>query len=177
MTILIAYTTTEGQTRKICRFCADTLIDAGFSVEVLQISQGDAPDPARYAGSILAASVHLGRYQKEMEHFAAEHGAELAQRPSLFLAVSLAAVGDDVDDRADLDQIAQNFCDKTGYHPDRIEQIAGAFRFSEYDFFKSWAMRYVARIKGRDVSPDQDTEYTDWDNLRALVLDWSAPLQ
>ena len=37
MTVLIAYATTEGQTRKIARFCADRLIARGQSVEVLPL--------------------------------------------------------------------------------------------------------------------------------------------
>ena len=42
MKILIAYGTTEGQTRKIARFCADHLIEQGHSVEIL--GAGDARD-------------------------------------------------------------------------------------------------------------------------------------
>jgi menaquinone-dependent protoporphyrinogen oxidase len=39
MKILIAYATTEGQTRKICRYCADVLIDEGHSVELLEVGR------------------------------------------------------------------------------------------------------------------------------------------
>ena len=40
MRILICYATTEGQTRKICRFVADHLMDNGHSVELLSADDG-----------------------------------------------------------------------------------------------------------------------------------------
>lgn len=173
MNILIAYATTEGQTRKICRFCADLLIEAGHSVELLQVSgRARDLDPERHDASILAASVHLGRFQKEMVKFAKQHGAALSAHSSLFLSVSLAAAGDDAQDRDDLERIVATFCDDTGYRPGQVEQVAGAFRFTEYDFFRAWAMRYIAAVKGETVDPHGDTEYTDWDGLRRVVTAW-----
>ncbi|WP_135501531.1 flavodoxin domain-containing protein [Roseovarius aestuariivivens] len=172
MTFLIAYATTEGQTRRICRFCADHLTGRGHSVELLDVDAADGLDPGRYEAAILAASVHLGRYQPQMHSFAAAHGAALSARPALFLAVSLAAAGDDPDELADLDRIAQTFCAETGFSPDRTLQVAGAFRFTEYDFFKGWAMRYIASVKGQKIDPHTDTEFTDWDALQQALDAW-----
>ena len=175
MNILIAYATTEGQTRKICRFCADLLIEAGHSVELLQVSgRARDLDPARYDASLLAASVHIGRFQKDMVKFATQHGAALSAHPSLFLSVSLAAAGEDAEDWAELERIVATFCDQTGYRPGQVEQVAGAFRFTEYDFFRAWAMRYIAAVKGETVDPHCDTEYTDWDGLRRVVTAWAG---
>lgn len=174
MNILIAYSSTEGQTRKICRFCADVLIGAGHSVELLQAQADDTLDTARYDAAILAASIHIRKYQSEMAQFATQHGAALSAKPLLFLSVSLAAAGNDPAENADLAQIAQAFCDETGLHPARIEQVAGAFRFTQYDFFKSWAMRWMASQHGETVDPNQDKEYTDWPALRRTVEGWAA---
>ncbi|SHM05020.1 menaquinone-dependent protoporphyrinogen oxidase [Roseovarius litoreus] len=174
MKILIVYATTEGQTRRICQVCSDTLIAAGHSVELLQASGADEIDIARFDAAILAASLHMQHYQKEMAHFAAEHAEALGHLPTVFLSVSLAIVGGDPDELADLETIAQRFFEDTGWHPRRVEQIAGAFRFTQYDFLKSWAMRWVASQKGQTVDPNADTEYTDWTALKAMVSDWAA---
>ena len=176
MKILIAYATTEGQTRRICQACADNLIGAGHSVEVLQVSGEDDIDIARFDAAILAASLHMHHYQKEMAQFVATHAEALAHLPTLFLSVSLAIVGGDPDELADLEGIAHRFFEDTGWHPRRVEQIAGAFRFTQYDFLKSWAMRWVASQKGQKVDPNSDTEYTDWDALEALVTHWAAKI-
>lgn len=173
MKILICYASTEGQTRKICRFCADQLFAAGHTVELLSVSEaGDLHLPP-FDAAILAGSVHVGRLQKELEAFAALHAPVLNRMPTLLLQVSLAAAGDDPDEQADLARIADAFCKAAGWTPGAIHQVAGAFRFTEYDFFKSWAMRWIAAQKGQTVDPHADREYTDWPALAVIVQSWA----
>lgn len=174
MNILVVYATTEGQTRRIARFCADHLHGAGHTVELLPAAEGAELNLARFDAAVLLASVHAGRYQPEIGTFASAHSEGLNKLRTLFLPVSLAAAGDDADELADLDRIATDFAAGTGWTPGRVEQVAGAFRFTQYDFFKSWAMRWIAARKGEDVTPNEDREYTDWSALRALLADWAG---
>ena len=91
MKVLICYATTEGQTRKIARFCAGRLVDAGHSVELLPAAEAGAPDAAGHDGAILAGSVHLGTLQPELAAFARAAAPSLNAMPTLLLQVSLAA--------------------------------------------------------------------------------------
>lgn len=174
--ILVCYASTEGQTRKICRFCADQLFALGHSVEMLAAADADGLDLAPFDAAILAGSVHLRKLQPQLAAFAGEHAEALNRLPTLLLQVSLAAAGTDADERADLARIAAEFCAAAGWRPAAIHQIAGAFRFTQYDFFKSWAMRHVAAQKGERVDPGGDREYTDWAALSAILRDWAATL-
>jgi menaquinone-dependent protoporphyrinogen oxidase len=177
MTVLIAYATTEGQTRKIARFCADHLIARGVSVELLPLNDTDAEDPvdmSRFDAALLAGSVHGGRLQPQLIRFAARHAAALNARPGLFLMVSLAAAGNDPQERRHLAQIAAEFSKTALWTPSQVEHVAGAFRFTQYDFFKSLAMRWIAHNKGESVDPHADKEYTDWAALAALMDRWPA---
>ncbi len=174
--ILICYASTEGQTRKICRFCADQLFALGHTVEMLAAADAEALDLAPFDAAILAGSVHLGKLQAGLAEFASEHAAALNRLPTLLLQVSLAAAGTEPGERADLDRIATDFCAAAGWTPGAIHQIAGAFRFTQYDFFRSWAMRYIAAQKGQKVEPGADREYTDWAGLSALMRDWAEGL-
>ena len=173
MKILIGYATTEGQTRKISRFCADALADLGHAVELIPLSEASDLEVSRFDGAILAGSVHTHSYQKVLVDFASDHAAALHERPTLFLSVSLSAAGNDSSDWAGLKSIVKDFVTETGWTPDRVEHVAGAFRFTEYDFLKSWAMRWIAKEKGEKIDAHGDTEYTDWDALRALMADFS----
>ena len=174
MRILLCYASTEGQTRKICRFCAEHLVARGDSVEMLPVEEAGEIDLAPFDAAILAGSVHVGRLQAGLAEFAAAHAEALNGLPTLFLVVSLAIAGDDPKDRAELDRIAADFADKAGWTPGQVAHVAGAFRFTEYDFFKSLAMRWIARQKGQDVDPHSDTEYTDWAALADLIKGWPA---
>lgn len=174
MNILICYASTEGQTRKIARFCARTLIAAGHSVEVLPATDAHDLALAGFDGAILAGSVHMGRLQAELGTFARDHAAALNGMPSMLLQVSLAAAGEDAEERADLGRIAIDFCKHAGWDPGEIHHVAGAFRFTEYDFFKGWAMRYIAARKGQKIDPGTDTEFTDWEALARILRRWRA---
>ena len=172
MNILIAYASTEGQTRKIARYCADYLIGQAHSVELVGVADALDAELARFDAVVLAGSVHAGKYQKPLIKLAKSKSAGLAQVRSAFLSVSLAAAGTDPDDWAGLTDCVNRFAKKTGWTPPTVMHVAGAFRFSEYDFLKSWAMRWIAAQKDQDVDPHQDKEYTDWAALKKTLDDW-----
>ena len=173
MTILIAYATTDGQTRKIARFCADRLA-AQHSVELLNLEDSEGLDLARFTGVILAGSLHMHNFQKSLRTFAKTHAAALQAKPSLFLAVSLAAAGEDADDLQGLRECHAAFQAETGWVPGQVLDVAGAFRFTEYDFFRAWVMKRIAAQKGEQVDVHADREYTDWTALGAAVDGWVA---
>jgi menaquinone-dependent protoporphyrinogen oxidase len=176
MYLLIAYATTDGQTRKIARFAADRLAGQGHAVELLNFEDADGLDLSRFDAAILAGSLHAGGYQKSLSRFASEAKADLALMPTLFLAVSLSAAGQDADDWAGLRKCLAAFEQDTGWTPGRVEHVAGAFKFSEYDFFRAWAMRRIADQKGEKVEPGRDKEYTDWAALGQTLDTWVAGL-
>ncbi|WP_050928051.1 flavodoxin domain-containing protein [Aestuariivita boseongensis] len=172
MNILICYASTEGQTRKIAQFCAGQLIAKGHSVEVISAGDADELDLGVFDAAILAGSVHLGRIQSELGDFARTHAAVLNGMATLYLQVSLARAGEEETDMAELAAIASRFCADSGWTPGAIHQIAGAFRFTQYDFFKAWAMRWIASRKGQEIDLQGDTEYTDWAELAQILSDW-----
>lgn len=64
MNVLIAFGTTEGQTRKIARHMARLMLDSGHDVELHDCSSRiDAPNVGDFDVVVLAASVHHKRYQ------------------------------------------------------------------------------------------------------------------
>ena len=174
MMLLIAYATTDGQTRKIARFAADRLAGQGHGVELLNVEDAEGLDLSRFDGAILAGSLHAGGFQKALTRFVTGAKPALDRMPTLFLAVSLSAAGNDPDDWKGLRACLDEFREDTGWTPGRIEHVAGAFRFSEYDFFRAWAMRRIADQKGEAVEPGKDREYTDWAALVLALDTWVA---
>jgi menaquinone-dependent protoporphyrinogen oxidase len=176
MKILIVYATTEGQTRKVARYVFDWLAGAGHAAELIPAAEAAGLDPSGFGGVVVAGSVHGGRFQGELLEWAKGAARELAKVPTLFLSVSLTAAGKDEGDWEGLRGCVDRFTRETGWTPARVEHVAGAFRFSEYDFFKSWAMRWIAAERDDTVKAGEDKEYTDWEALGALLKDWTAGL-
>lgn len=176
MKILIAYATSEGQTRKICRFAADWCADAGHSVELLPLADAGDVDLARFDGAILAASVHVGHYQRALADFCETRAGALSGLPTLFLSVSLAAAGHNAEDWKALEKILAEFTEATGWTPGRVEQVAGAYKPSDYDVFRRFVMRRILAVKDPEADPSKDIEYTDWPALEALLAEWTRGL-
>jgi len=176
MKILLAYASTEGQTRRVAQHVADRIADAGYPVELLGLADADHIDLGRFDGAILAASVHAGRYQRALTTFASGRSDSLRDIPTLFLSVSLGAAGHDAEDWKGLDRVLEDFVDATGWTPKRVEQVAGAYRPSQYDVFRRFIMRRIIAARDPDADPDADKEYTDWQVLDGLTDDWLASL-
>ena len=170
MKLLLVYGTGEGQTQKISRFVADRLAERGHQTLVVNaIEPSQAADPRDFDAVIIAASVRAGRYQSAIIHYLREHLAAIDARPNAFLSVSLAAAGDDEEDIEGLKKCLADFTHETGWTPHCIHHVAGAFRYTAYDFLKRWAMKYIAYRKGGPTDTSRDYELTDWDDLTRFV--------
>jgi menaquinone-dependent protoporphyrinogen oxidase len=170
MNILLVYGTTEGQTRKIAAFVADRLAADGQRVHSVDASDCAPPlDPGTFDAVLIAASLHIGHYQSSVIHFVTQHRAALDARPNAFISVSLSAASDESEDVEGLKACVAEFIAQTGWTPRRIHHVAGAFRYTAYDFFKRWAMKYIAYRKGAPANTRRDFELTDWDDLRRFV--------
>ncbi len=174
MKLLIAYASTEGHTRKIARHIADRLVEHGHGVELLPLGDAEDLDPRRFDRAILAASLHVGHYQHALTAFVTAHRDWLATHPALFLSVSLAAAGHDAEDWRALDQIMADLTEATGWTPDRVIQVAGAYTPSRYDLVRRLIMRRIVAKKDPGIDPAADKVYTDWAVLDAGVEDWLA---
>ena len=56
-----------------------------------------------------------------------------------------------------------------GWAPHAVHHVAGAFRYTAYDFLKRWAMKYIAYRKGAPTDTSRDYELTDWDDLTSFA--------
>lgn len=170
MNILIVYGTTEGQTRKIARFMSDRLRDRGETVTLIEALEVPPDlDPQAYDAVIVAASLHVGQYQAPVVEFAGKHHAALNTMKSAFVSVSLAAAGKDEDDLQGLARCVAQFQQQTGWTRQTLHHAAGAFRYTQYDFLKRWALKYIAWRKGQPTDAGKDYELTDWEALGRFV--------
>lgn len=168
MKLLIVYGTTEGQTRKICEFINDKAKESDHQVSLVNALESHI-HPAAFDAVIIGASVHAGRYQAAVEHYVEENSQELNDKISAFLSVSLTAASDEEESWEELRGQTEAFLNKTGWHPTFIEQVAGALRYTKYNFLKKFIMRMIAKKSGGSTDTSKDAEYTDWEQLKAVL--------
>jgi menaquinone-dependent protoporphyrinogen oxidase len=173
--ILIVYGTTEGHTRDLCHFAAQALHEAGHPTAVEPAAPDPTqPDPAPYDAVFLAASLHVGRYQAPLVAYARAQHEALNAKPSAFISVSFSAAGDNLDDWEGIEQCLAKFAHETLWTPKAVHQAAGAIRYSQYDFFKRLAIKFIAARRGQHTVTSQDYDLTDYEALRRFVVEFAA---
>lgn len=175
MHILIVYGTTEGHTRKLSEFAAAALREAGHEVQATEAPE-DATglDPSAWDAVIVAASLHMGRYQPAVVQFTRMHRDALARMPSAFISISLSAVGANPDDLEGLEQCVAKFRQETLWTPGAVHHAAGAIRYSDYDFFKRLALKFIARQRGKETVTSRDYDLTDYEALKRFVVGFAG---
>jgi menaquinone-dependent protoporphyrinogen oxidase len=170
----IFYATREGLTERIAEYLAAAVSSHGFAVDLRNVADPMMCDPARYSILVLAASVHAGHHEPEMLKFVRQYARELRSVSSYFLSVSLSQAGvermSSTKERrdhfaADVQKMIDAFVRDTGWQPKRIKPIAGALRYTKYNFFLRYIMKRIAKKAGAETDTSRDYEYTDWSAL------------
>lgn len=173
--ILVAYGTTEGQTHKIAEFIAQRLRIRGHRVDLV-----DTATPAAhqvqpiYLGAILGGSLHQHRHQGSLAHFIKANISWLGAMPVAFYSVSLSAALDDMDSRVEVQRLLDEFITECELKPVISRCIAGALKYTQYDYFKRLLMRMIARQRGQTTDMSKDHEYTDWPAVETFVDEYLA---
>ncbi len=179
MPVLVLFATRQGHARQVAEYVAQAMGTRGRPAEIVDsahISSGFTL--ARYSAAILVASVHLGRHEPEMTRFVKLRLAELERMPAAFVSVSLSQAGaEDLSapaeqrERAasDVQRMIESFLAETGWHPARIQAVAGALLLTKYNFLLRFVMKRIARRAGGAIDPSKDREYTDWTALDQFV--------
>lgn len=177
-TVVIAYATTEGHTRTIARAVADHLTRRRIETRLIDCAEHPAPEVLDGADAvILTGSVHMARFQASLLRFITRNRARLEALPTAFICVSLAAQSEDDGGEDELARYRDSLIQATHWTPGRYHDAAGALKYAEYDFFKRWIMRRIAREQGLPTTGG-DHVFTDWAALTRFadgVVDALAP--
>ena len=172
MKTLIIYGTTEGQTRKIARFMEDVLEDMGNKATIADASD-EPPAPDDYDAVLIGGSIHIHKYQSSVTHYISQHVAALNQMPGAFYSVCLAVASGLEQEHHEAEKIATDFLAQTGWKPLMVTHIAGALKYTQYDFLKRLIMKMISKREGRTTGISRDYEFTDWDAVKKFVHEFA----
>jgi menaquinone-dependent protoporphyrinogen oxidase len=173
--ILVAYGTTEGQSRKIAEFIAERLRIRGHRVDLIDTATPAAEQVTPiYQGAILGGPLHQLKHPASLEDFARRNHDWLAAMPTAVFSVSLTAALDDLESRIEVQRLLNELVDDCALKPVATRCIAGALKYTRYDYFKRLMMRMIARQRGQTTDTSKDHEYTDWDDVEAFVDEFLA---
>ncbi|WP_299671014.1 flavodoxin domain-containing protein [uncultured Polaribacter sp.] len=176
MKILIIYGTSEGQTRKIARFMEDILQDENHKVVIADATE-EPPKPDDFDVALIGSSIHMHKYQSSIYEYVLQNKDILNKKPSAFFSVCLAVASDIDEEHKEANAIAEKFLKQTGWQAREINHIAGAIKYTKYDYFRRLIMRMIAKKQGGNTNTSKDHEYTNWDAVKYFVLDFVSKIE
>jgi len=171
--ILILYGTTDGHTARIAESIRGTLLARGDQVDIVEAGRS-GPNPADYAGIVVAASVHGGRYQRRVRSWVRANAFVLGNTPTAFISVSLGVLQQDPAVQREVQAIVNRFLLSTGWRPAITKNVAGALLYRKYGWLKRWVMKRITAKAGGNTDTRRNWEYTDWDDVRVFADQFAA---
>src|SRR5687768_1193660 len=120
--ILVIYGTTDGHTAKVAGAMAEAIRGRGIAADVIDVAAA-RPTPHRYAGVIVAASLHGSGYQRAVGDWVVAHVDALNSRPTAFVTVCLSALEATPKVRLALAAIVNRFLSQTRWRPTETKLV------------------------------------------------------
>ena len=170
---LIAYSTTDGQTLRICQRLQEILLYQQLPVHVVPIEVAHEADLSAYGVLVVGASIRYGRHQKEVYRFIARHEAALQRHPNLFFSVNVVARKREKA-TAQTNPYVRRFLREIAWKPQQVTVLAGRIDYPRYGWLDRQAIRLIMSLTGGPTDVRSCTEFTDWNRVDALGREIAA---
>lgn len=165
---LIVYSSTDGQTLRICERLHAVLAQRQLPVQLMPVAAAQALDLTAFGVVVLGAGVRYGRHRPDVYRFVAQHKAALQRRPVVFFSVS--AVARKPEKRsAQSNPYMRKFLQQTGWQPQHVAVLAGRIDYPHYGWLDKQIIRLIMWLTDGPSDGKSCTEFTDWHQVEALA--------
>lgn len=169
--ILIVFASAYGQTRRIAEALAARLGELGHGVELADARTAGIPPPEDYDAVMIGSRVQLGRHASEVVEYVVGNRRALAQMPTAFFSVSMAAATHNVG--PDPEGYMNTLFAATSWQPVRFTAFAGGLPYRKYSPLLRLVMKWISRRAGHTTDTSRDHEFTDWTAVKRFAEDFA----
>lgn len=166
--ILLAYSTVDGHTRKICEYLRQRLQSDGHTVMLAAIGEPLPADPASCDKVVIGASIRYGRHRPAVYEFIRANQRALESRPSAFFTVNVVARKPGKD-TPDTNPYLKGFRRKTTWRPALLGVFAGKIDYPRYGFPDRQIIRFIMWLTHGPTGSQDCVEFTDWAGVDAFA--------
>ena len=165
--ILLAFSTTDGHTVRICERLRQVMEQQGHGVTVLALAQADALDLPAFDGIVIGASIRYGKHQPQVAQFIARHQALLERKANAFFTVNIVARKPEKN-RPETNPYLIKFLRQISWKPKLLEVFAGKLDYPRYRFFDRLMIRFIMLMTNGPTDPTAVIDFTDWQQVEAF---------
>lgn len=170
---LIAWSTTDGHTPRICERLRRAIEAGGHHVTVLSLAEADALDLAGFDRIVIGASIRYGKHQPQVAQFIARHQAQLERADGAFFTVNIVARKPEKS-RPDTNPYLRKFLRQIRWKPAHLAVFAGKLDYPRYRPFDRFMIRLIMFITKGPTDPTAVIEFTDWGQVEAFGRELAA---
>tara|TARA_B100001027_G_scaffold138645_1_gene96274 strand:+ start:120 stop:641 length:522 start_codon:yes stop_codon:yes gene_type:complete len=171
MKSLIIYSSTDGQTKKICEAIRENFNNKEF-IEILPLEDAFHLNINNYDQIILGASIRYGNYKSNLFKFIKYNIKILETKKNAFFSVNVVARKNEKN-TPDTNPYIKKFLRKTNWRPKKIEVFAGKVDYPNYNFFNKLMIRLIMFITKGPTDISHSYEFTDWAKVKKFSKELS----
>ena len=164
---LIAYSTTDGHTPRICARLQRVIEGQGHVVTVVPLADAEALDLTGFDRIVLGASIRYGKHQPQVAQFIARHQPVLERTAAAFFSVNIVARKPEKN-RPDTNPYLRKFLRQIAWKPAHLAVFAGKLDYPRYRPFDRFMIRLIMWMTKGPTDPAAVIEFTDWQQVEAF---------
>lgn len=161
--ILIVYSSTDGQTKKICDFIANICKEHKKNVHITNINNPDF-NIIDYDKVVIASSIRYGKHDPKIIDIIEKNAKLIGGKKNAFISVNLVARKEDKNTPT-TNPYLKTFLSNTIWEPNLIGLFPGVLNYKIYSFWDSLMIKLIMLSTGGPTSSKTNIEYTDWNKV------------
>tara|TARA_B100000282_G_C31717245_1_gene484113 strand:- start:1203 stop:1724 length:522 start_codon:yes stop_codon:yes gene_type:complete len=169
MNSLIIYSSTDGQTKKICETIIENSTNKS-SFEILRLEEAFNKELEKYDQIIIGASIRYGRHNSNIYKFIRDNKDTLERKKSAFFSVNVVARKPEKSTPSTNPYILK-FIKQTNWHPKKLGVFAGKIDYPNLNFLNRNIIRLIMFITNGPTDTNNKYEFTDWQSVKKFAKD------
>ena len=167
---LILYSTTDGQTLKICERIKKMV---SSEIDIVSLDNIKSIELDLYDLIILGASIRYGKHKLEVSNFVLNNKEVLESKKTAFFSVNAVARKENKNTPESNPYILK-FLKQTNWKPDYVEVFAGKINYPKYNLIDKYIIRFIMWITKGPTNIKNVYEFTDWAKVDHFASKFSA---
>jgi menaquinone-dependent protoporphyrinogen oxidase len=156
---LIIYSSTDGQTIKICKRIMSIIGDC----KIVSIDEAKNENLSKYEKVIVGASIRYGKHKPELYDYISENCDHLIDTNASFFSVNVVAR------KPEKNTPLQKFLSISKWHPSLIGVFAGKIDYPRYGVLDKFMIRLIMWITKGPTDTKNVYEFTNWDDVDSFA--------
>ena len=170
MSSLIIYSSTDGQTKKICETLKNNSINKN-SYEILSLDEVFYKEVEKYEKIIIGASIRYGRHNPRVYKFIKKNKYILDKKKSAFFSVNVVARKLEKN-TPDTNPYIRKFLRKSNWNPKKLGVFAGKIDYPKLGFINKNVIRFIMFVTSGPTNTNNVYEFTDWQKVKKFIREF-----